>query len=898
MLSVSSPLTYIRSKVPRLYPKDSRVQIAGQKCDKCYYLPNQTSKKLTMGQGYYIEVYAYNGKDKGAVAVKGAIQAIPSQVPAAPSNVNLQVVSGVEIEVFFSPPPLGTSNVSPNFNNDISSYIVQWDVVPTFKHERQICATCATQLNADVLSVSTSLLNLLNQNTKFTIGDDSCVLTVASGQTATTVNVVTSHGCANFNGQTYALYYYTYPPQVLSGSAIQGSPPFHYVISNLVPGKTYYVRVAAVNSVPVQRIAFSGEPPNNRMWSYRLSATTVDRVPDAPLSVYLNPFSATTLELQIQPSTRDGKGTGGTGISGFWIDVDIVSSFDSATKTTPAEIPKNSGLIPELYTGGPRIYYITGLTTGTRYYAQVKTMNSIGNSRATIAPSPQTPTRHPNSPVNVKASTLIVSSKLITSATVTWQKPADTGGLPLAGYKVEWWRPVSRPEIQTIELKWVTQPTAAPFTLSFGGLTTPLLPMDISADDLRYQLMSLAAAGNIPIGHIEVSRVAVNIVQGYQWSITFDNAVKNAGNQPLLQFVLGTVLPVTTPPLVVTGRVFEVQSGVAVPVSNSFPGKQEVQVLVTYHTSVVGGYFRLSYKGSAWTNYLSATVSSGDLKLALEALPTIGVVTVNSETMLLSNAAWPNGRVWTITFESNVGNLASLVVDSARITPSAAFIGIKDGDNAVSSSGLLCLPDGSSGCLGTWPAAIANLKQQAAPMKTIAQLARPGETAVDYGSFETLDASTTTYTIPNLTPGNSYLVSVSAKNSQGFGARTQSSPTLVTPPIQVPGPPVNVTVDVNPGVATQLVASWVAPVSDGGSPIQMYRVEYDASSLFTARGHQDWWCSTAPTPAIWQVQTTSSSTSDPIGSGYFQLQLTRKNIVEVSDPIPWNAVAEASDEAS
>ncbi|KAL3663536.1 hypothetical protein V7S43_011423 [Phytophthora oleae] len=898
MLSVSSPLAYMRSKVPRLYPKDSRVQISGEACEKCYYLPNQTIKKLTMGLGYYIEVYAYNKNEKGAVPVKGAMQATPSQVPAAPSNVNLQVVSGMEIEVFFSPPPLGTSNVSPNFNNDIASYIVQWDVVPTYKHGRQICASCATRLNTNVLSVSTSLLNLLDRYSKFTIGDDSCVLTVDLGQTATTVNVVTSHGCANFNGQTYALYYYTYPPQVLSGSAIQGSPPFQYVISNLVPGKTYYVRVAAVNSVPVQQIALSGEPPNNRMWSYRLSATTADRVPDAPLSVYLNPFSATTLELQIQPSTRDGMGTGGTGISAFWIDVDTVSSFDSATKRTPVEVLKNSGLIPELYSGGPRIYYVTGLTAGTRYYAQVKTMNSIGNSRATIAPSPQTPIQHPYSPVSVKASTLTVSPKLITSATVTWQKPADNGGLPLTGYKVEWWRSVSRPEIQTIELKWTTQPTAAPFTLWFGGLSTPSLPMDISADNLRYQLMSLADTGSIPIGHIEVSRVAINIVQGYQWIITFDNVDKNAGNQPLIQFIQGTVLPNTI--LDVSGRAFEVQPGVAVPTSNSFPGKQEVQALVTYYTSVVGGYFRLSYKGSAWTNYLSATVSSSDLKLALEALPTIGVVTVNSETMLLSNAAWSNGRVWTITFESNVGNLAPLIVDSAKITPRAAFIGIKDGDNSVDTTGLLCLPDGTTGCPGTWPTAIANLQQQAAPTKTIAQLATPGETVVDYDSFDTLDATTTSYTIPNLTPGNSYLVSVSAKNSQGFGARTQSSPTLVTPPVQVPGPPVNVSVDVNPGVATQLVASWAAPASDGGNPVRMYRVEYDVSSLFTARGQQDWWCPTAPTPAIWQVQTvrTSLSTTNPIGSGYFRLQLTRKNIVEVSDPIPWNAVAEASDEAS
>ncbi|EEY61605.1 uncharacterized protein PITG_01932 [Phytophthora infestans T30-4] len=587
MLSVAS-LSYIRAKVPRLYPTDSTVRISGSGCDKCYYLPTQTSKKLTMGQLYFVEP---------------------------------------------------------------------------------------------------------------------------------------GHSCANFNGQAYPLYYYTYPPQVLSGSAIQVTPPFRYVISNLVSSKTYYVRVAAVNSVPVQQIALSGEPPNNRQWSYHLTAITADKAPDPPLSVYLNPFSSTMLELQIQPSTRDGKGTGGTAITAFWIDVDTVSTFDSVGKRVPVEVLENSGNTPELYSGGPRLYLVTGLVTGTRYFAQVKSVNSIGYSRASIAPNPQTPTRHPNVPVNVRASTLTVSSSPITAATVTWQKPADAGGLPLTGYKVEWWRPVSRPEIQTIELKWTTQPSAAPFTLSFGGLSTAPLPMDVSAANLRFALMGLASLTNVPIGHIEVSRVAVNIVQGFQWIVTFSNTNQNAGNQPLIQYLQGTI----TAGSGVSGRVFEVQPGVAVPATNSFPGTTEAQVLVTYHTTPVGGYFRLSYKGSAWTNYLSATVSAADLKLALEALPTIGVVTVNVETMLLSGAAWSNGRVWTITFDSNVGNLAPLVVDSSRITPAAAFVGVKDGDNAVDTTGVLCLPDGTTGCPGLWPAAVKTLKQQAAPLKSIAQLSTPGE---------------------------------------------------------------------------------------------------------------------------------------------------------------------------
>ncbi|RLN90850.1 hypothetical protein BBJ28_00020993, partial [Nothophytophthora sp. Chile5] len=139
MLNVASPLGYMRAKVPRLYPVDATVRVSGSACRKCYYLPTQTSKKLTIGQQYYIEVYAFNDNGKGATPSGNPVIATPSQVPSAPSNVNLVVVSGNEIEVFFSPPALATMNMSPNFNNDISSYIVQWDVVSTFMHGRPIC---------------------------------------------------------------------------------------------------------------------------------------------------------------------------------------------------------------------------------------------------------------------------------------------------------------------------------------------------------------------------------------------------------------------------------------------------------------------------------------------------------------------------------------------------------------------------------------------------------------------------------------------------------------------------------------------------------------------------------------------------------------------------------------
>lgn len=872
MMNVDLPLGYLQAKIPRLYPSDSSVKVIGSSCYKCYYIPTQTTKSLIMGQLYYIAVYAYNINGQG-LAPAAPASATPSQVPNAPSNVDLVIVSGQQLEVFFSPPALASTNVNPNFNNDISSYIVQWDVNTKFLHGIAICATCCVSLRGTTLTVSSSLATLIQGGTWLTIADQNCALQVTS-IVGTTITVATNT-CNNFNGRAYPMYYYTYPPAILSGLLTQGSPPYRYLISGLVIATKYFVRVAAVNSVPIQQIALDGNPPNNRKWSYPLSATTKDTVPDPPVSVYLYSFSGTTLEVQFQPPTRDGKGLGGAGITFYWIDVDTVSTFDSPSKASPVEVDVNSGNLPALYAGGPLVYYLKNLQTGVRYFVQVKAKNSVGYSRATIAPNPLAPTRNPDGPVNVKVSTVTSSSTPIDSATVTWQKPVLNGGLEIASYKIEWWGANAIPEVQVIELKWTTAPSSATFTLAFGGGLSGNLPMDVAPENLRSALMNIFVGGVQVVGHVAVSRTTVNVVRGYQWQVTFLSAV-NTGDQPMIQldvnYAGGTG---------VSWRVFEATTGAAVPQLN-FPGKREVQVLLTSHpTATVGGYFRLSYKGSAWSNYLPAAITAGDLQLALEALPTIGQVIVNS------GGASLNGFIWTITFDSNVGNVPAIAVDATKITPATAFVGIKDGDNAVRANGILCVPSEDI-CPGTWSTFTTG----------IAAMASPGEIADSYQFYETIDASALTYKITGLTTGKMYYVAVTAKNALGLGMRMKSAPVSIIPPIQVPNPPMNVAVNVNPGIATQLSVSWNAPTSTGGADVRMYRIEYDSSPLFTSRGGQQVWCPTAPTYAVWKVKTTraTGNTGDAIGSGYFSLLLQRNNNVQTSEPIPWNAVAMASGE--
>jgi len=337
----------------------------------------------------------------------------------------------------------------------------------------------------------------------------------------------------------------------------------------------------------------------------------------------------------------------------------------------------------------------------------------------------------------------------------------------------------------------------------------------------------------------------------------------------------------------VTGSVTEVTPGVAIPSVVDFPGSREVQVLVVSAATAVGGFFRFSFKGSAWSSYIPATATAEVLEQCLEQLPPLGQVSVS--ILPTAGLVMPNGRAWTITFVSVVGNAPALTVDSSKVTPASVFVGVKDGDNAVDGVGVLCYPgDDAQLCPGrSW----VGYRDEVAPTASI------GERAVEYAFYETIDANALTYTITGLTPGQTYFVSVTAKNALGLGPRARSSPSSIAPPVQVPQPPTNVAVDVNVGVATQLKASWNSPTSDGGADVWMYRIEYDPSPLFKNRGMQDIWCPASPTLAVWRIRTSRSVAGDPIASGFFNLVLTRRNTVLTSEPIPWNAVATSEEEA-
>ncbi|RHY19567.1 hypothetical protein DYB25_000036 [Aphanomyces astaci] len=870
LLAPTATLSMLRPRQVNLTPVDGKVMVQGDSCQKCYYIPDQTTAPLlTMGATYYLQADAVNTNGKSPTTP--LIQAVPRQIPDAPNAINIVVVSGTQVEVFFSPPNLAPARVAPSYNNDITTYIIQWDTATTFKHGLPACRVCATSFTGSVVSVSSDLTAKLAVGKSVTVGNMNCVLTITALDASTLT--VAPNACAPFLAQAYDVLYYIYPPAVLSGLPIQGTPPYRYLIQSLTIATTYYVRIAAVNSVPVQSIAVSGSPPYNRRWTFPSSVTTNNVLPDPPIAAYLYVISGTSLEVQIQPALRDGQGLGGGAITAYSIDVDTVSTFSTPGRAYPVDVPIASFTL--LYPGGPYTYYITGLTTGTPYFVQVKAKTTVGYSRATIATNTLAPTCTSGPPTQVAVSTIAkLTTAPISTAVIQWGAPLALGGLPLRYFHVEWWTAASRAEVQVVELKWTLAPTALSFTLAFGGALSGGIPFDASPANLRNALMNIGGTTTpaaLPIGNVQVTRTAINVNQGYQWTVTFVSTLRNL---PMLQLSVAT----TTGGTGIQSRVFEAVAGVAGGATTS-PGTPEVQVLTLTHPTAaqaITGFFRASFMGSSWSTYIPATASATFVQNVLQELFTIGRVTVNP----ITSANFPaNTIAWAITFNSIVGNVPALTVDATKLLPATSVARVYDGNNVVLPTGAWCTT--------------LDLVCQA-----IYTYVRIGEQAVDYGFYDTNVPTVLTYTVMGLTTGTSYYMSVTAANALGLGPRAASFPASIIPPKQVPSQPTSVTVNVNYGISTQLLGSWSTPRSDGGSSILKYTVEYDTSPAFSTRASQDVWCATANIKAVWRISLTRVNVAQTaaVALGWFKLKLTRSNSITTSDPIPFNAVPMGSDE--
>jgi hypothetical protein len=878
--------------VDSLYPADSSIRLSGRTCSKCYYLPSGTNGKLTMGVPYHVQVFAHNAM--GASAASNALSAVPKQIPGAPTAVSSAVVSGTELEVFFSPPALPSDSVAAGYSDDITRYIVQWDTDQTFSHGTNKCAACATKLNAlggTTVTVAEDLTSVLSIGDQIMVG--SCqvgtkVMTVTGtswGGTTGTVSVTAGHTCEMFSTSATAgnaIRVYRATPDNVEGLAIQGTPPFKHIINDLTASTKYYIRVAAVNSVDVQAVDPSGTPPDNTNWAGPFYNTPKDAVPNSPGSVVLSVRSGTSLMVTVKEPTR----TGGQAISHYKIEYATTADFAVNLCVSASCEPAAPAAADML--DGSAVFYLDGLTAGTNYYVRVSAKNAVGYGSPTSASGPLSPVRAPDSPSRSDLTTVSVQDSPITHLTVGWTAPSVTGGSPITKYRVEWWaierdeKPMRVKEVQVVTIKWAAADAATVaaancgFKLSFGGEQTNTIAKDASAVNMRNELMNMGQATSLVIGDVSVTRTAINTNEGYRWSITFNDDGLNNGDVPELEC---TNCAISWPGGV--DHTISIVQEVGGQRASTFDvsGSREVQTLTTAKAAgEVKGFFRVKFKSSEYTNYLPIDVSADEFENALEGLTTLSMVTVTSEACCTDGvgavAQGYTGHAWAITFDTNVGDQEKLFIDTQYLTentgtPSGNALVVSDGDNQPGVCRLGSSDQISTACV-------------------------IGETPVEYGSYETSDASVLTYQIPNLNPGTAYAVSVSAKNARGYGPRAPTSPQTLIPPKQRPGKPTGVGVGVEYGDSQRLKVTYSPPLSDGGDPVVKYRAELDTSDSFNNPFSEEFTCSNSPTRATWVVTTSVAAGS--ITDGYFALTLTRNGLVHTTEAIAWDAVDQASRE--
>ena len=173
-------------------------------------------------------------------------------------------------------------------------------------------------------------------------------------------------------------------------------------------------------------------------------------------------------------------------------------------------------------------------------------------------------------------------------------------------------------------------PLGGTFVVSFLDEYTDNLDFDATEDEMKFELEKLSTVGKVDV-------MREDLGNGHRWTVTF---LENLGNIPMMI---------------------------------AHPIRQEVQYVESYGgtPTPLEGSFKLSFAGEMSAD-IPFDAEAEVLKASLEALSTVGIVTVNRDGPLGGDGF---GRYrWRVTFRSDVGSLENMVVDYSGMSGTDARV--------------------------------------------------------------------------------------------------------------------------------------------------------------------------------------------------------------------------------
>ncbi len=571
------------------------------------------------------------------------------------------------------------------------------------------------------------------------------------------------------------------------------------------PRTTAYYRVRANNSAGL------GAPSNVA------SATTEPiSAPAAPTSLTATADGSTTINLSWTAPTN----TGGAAITGYQIESSPTGTGDSWTN-----LVDNTRLTTTTYAH-------TGLSGGTTVHYRVSAINSAGPGIASQTASATTAVTAPDAPTS-----LTVTADGQTTINLSWTAPTSTGGAAITGYQIE------------------SSPTGDSWTnlVDNTGLTTTTYAHTglAAGTTVHYRVSAINSEGPGAASN-SASATTVITAPAAPTSLT-----ATADGQTIIN--LSWTAPTNTGGAAITG--YQIESS---PTGDSWTNLVDNTGLTTTtyaHTGLSAGttvHYRVSAINSegpgAASNSASATTSTS-IVITAPAAPTSLTATADGSTTI--NLSWtaptntggaaitgyqiessPTGDSWT-----NLVDNTGLTTTTYAHTGLSANTTVHYRVSAINSEGPGAASNSASATTSTptaitAPAAPTSLTATADGSTTInlswtAPTNTGGAAITGYqiessptgdtwtNLVDNTGLTTTTYAHTGLSAGTTVHYRVSAINSEGPGAASNSA--SATTVITAPAAPTSLTATADGSTTINL--SWTAPTNTGGAAITGYQIE-------------------------------------------------------------------------